>query len=118
MNEAIFNGIAFDIAKKANETQLQELIQATANRDTDKLLSLAKETNTIVSLNEYVQLLVDSKYFVNRILQNKFIAQYLNMKGVYCTTAEVNRYNEDIRVALMREASFVCDEEITNDSIS
>lgn len=117
MNEAIFNGIAFDIAKRADEAQLQELIQATADRDTDKLLSLAKETNTIVLLNEYVQLL-DLKYLANRVSQNKFIAQYLNMKGICCTAGEVDRYNEDIRMALMRKASFVCDEDIANDSIS
>lgn len=117
MNEAIFNGIAFDIAKKADEAQLQKLILATTERNTDKLLSLAKETNAIVSLNEYVQLL-ELKYLANRVSQNKFIAQYLNMKGICCTAAEVNRYNENIRVALMREASFVCDEEIANDSVS
>ena len=117
MNEAIFNGIAFDIAKRADEAQLQELILATMKHDTDKLLSLAKETNTTISLNEYVQLL-DIKYLYNRSAQNKFIAQYLNMKGIYCTAAEVDRYNENIRVALMCEASFVCDEEIANDSIS
>jgi len=76
-----------------------------------------KETNAIVSLNEYVQLL-ELKYLANRVSQNKFIAQYLNMKGICCTAAEVNRYNENIRVALMREASFVCDEEIANDSVS
>lgn len=28
-----------------------------------------------------------------------------------CTATEIDRYNEDIRVALMREASFVCDNE-------
>lgn len=117
MNEAIFNGIAFDIAKKADKAQLQELILTTAERNADKLLLLAKETNTIVSLNEYVQLL-NTKYLCNRSAQNKFIAQYLSMKGIVCTPIEVDRYNEDIRVALMREASFVCDEEIANDSIS
>ena len=34
------------------------------------------------------------------------------MKSIACTANEVNDYNENVRVALMREASFICDEKL------
>lgn len=116
MNKTLFNTIAFDIAKNSLTTDLErlDLIIATEEENIDKLVSIAKKTNTKVTLYEYVQLLEPQ----TRAEQNEFIAQYLNMKGIACTPIEVERYNETIRVALMREASFVCDENIVNDSIS
>lgn len=109
MNKTLFNTIAFDIAKNPLTTDLErlDLIIATEEENVDKLISIAKETNTKVTLYEYVQLLEPQ----TRAEQNEFIAQYLNTKGVICTPIEVERYNENIRVALMREASFVCDNE-------
>lgn len=116
MNKTLFNSIAFDIAKNPLTTDLErfDLLIAIEKKDIDKLVSIAKETNTKVTLYEYLQLLEPQ----TSMEQNKFIAQYLNIKGVTCTPIEVDRYNETIRVALMREASFVCNEEIANDSIS
>lgn len=113
MNEALFNSIAFDISKRANEKQMRQLIQATLNKDVNALISVAKNTNIPITLDEYVNLII--KDSMNRVEQNQFIAGYLKMKGIACTTNEVNNYNENIRVALMREASFMCDEIIAND---
>lgn len=107
MNEALFNSIAFDIAKNPLTTDFERLnlIIATQEKNIDKLISIAKETNTRITLYEYVQLLKPQTHTE----QNEFIAQYLNKKGIACTPTEVDSYNENIRVALMREASFVCD---------
>ena len=113
MNEALFNSIAFDISKRANEKQMRQLIQTILAKDINALISLAKNTNAPIKLNEYINLI--NKDSMNRIEQNQFIAGYLNMKGIVCTANEVNSYNENVRVALMREASFICDEEIAND---
>lgn len=116
MNEALFNSIAFDISKRANEKQMRQLIQTVLAKDINTLIALAKNTNIPITLDEYVDLII--KGSMSRVEQNQFIAGYLNMKGVACTANEVNNYNENVRVALMREASFVCNEEIANDSIS
>lgn len=113
MNEALFNSIAFDISKRANEKQMQQLIQIMLAKDINALISLAKNTNIPITLDEYVNLI--DKDSMNRVAQNQFIAGYLSMKGIACTIDEVNDYNENVRVALMREASFICDDEIAND---
>lgn len=115
MNEALFNSIAFDISKRANAKQLQQLIQTMLAKDINMLISLAKNTNIPITLDEYINLII--KDSMNRVEQNQFIAGYLNMKGIACTTNEVNNYNENVRVALMREASFICDEKIANDDL-
>lgn len=109
MNKTLFNTIAFDIAKNPLTTDFERLnlIIATQEKNIDKLISIAKETNTRITLYEYVQLLEPQTYTE----QNEFIAQYLKKKGIVCTATEVNCYNENIRVALMREASFVCNHE-------
>ena len=110
MNEALFNSIAFDISKRANEKQMKQLIQIMLAKDINALISLAKNTNIPITLDEYVNLII--KDSMNRVEQNRFIAGYLSMKGIACTIDEVNNYNENVRVALMREARFICDEEI------
>lgn len=110
MNEALFNSIAFDISKRANEKQMQQLIQTILAKDINTLISLAKNTNAPIKLDEYINLL--DKNSVSRVKQNQFIAGYLNMKGIACTAKEVNDYNENVRVELMREASFICDEKL------
>lgn len=106
MNKTLFDTIAFDIAKNPLTTDFERLnlIIATQEKNIDKLISIAKETNTKITLYEYVQLLEPQ----NRTKQNEFIAQYLNMKGITCTAIEVDRYNENIRVALMHEAAYYC----------
>ena len=113
MNEALFNSIAFDISKRANEKQLRQLIQAMLAKDINALIALAKNTYIPITLDKYVNLII--KDSINRVEQNQFIARYLSMKGVAaCTANEVNNYNENVRVALMREASFICDEKACN----
>lgn len=109
MNEALFNSIAFDISKKANEKQMKQLIQIMLAKDINALISLAKNTNIPITLDEYVNLIIKNSMI--RAEQDYFMALYLNKKGISCTATEISHYNEDIRIELMREASIVCDNE-------
>lgn len=73
MNEALFNSIAFDISKRANEKQLRQLIQAMLAKDINALIALAKNTYIPITLDKYVNLII--KDSINRVEQNQFIAR-------------------------------------------
>ena len=73
MNEALFNSIAFDISKRANEKQLRQLIQAMLAKDINALIALAKNTYIPITLDKYVILII--KDSINRVEQNQFIAR-------------------------------------------
>ena len=113
MNEAAFNRIAFNISKNSNTTDLDrlQLLTAVWNKNIYLLVSLANKTNTIIDIDDYITLIQEAYThdIVNRDYQNHFIAAWLRKAGITVTEKQIDKYNENVRAALMREASYYCD---------
>lgn len=113
MNEALFNTIAFDISKNPTTTDLERLQLLTAlwDKNIPLLVFLAKKTNTIVTIDDYINLIQETYTpdIISYNYQTRFIAAWLRKAGITVTDEQIDGYDENIRAALMREAAYYCD---------